>query len=95
MNVSIISPTALHLSWSPGETLQVINTWGLRILYKATDNKTHSILVDKKRAEVNISRLQPDTRYAIWAVRVTSKGFGFPSKALNITTPYQGNVYYL
>ncbi|KAJ7375164.1 hypothetical protein OS493_001902 [Desmophyllum pertusum] len=89
MNVSIISPTALHLSWSPGETLQVINTWGLRILYKATDNKTHSILVDKKRAEVNISRLQPDTRYTIWAVRITSKGFGFPSQALNITTPYQ------
>lgn len=93
LNVTIIGPTALHLLWSPGETEQVIDIWGLRVIYKATDdNKTRSILVDKHRAEVNISRLRPDTRYSIWAVRVTSKGFGIPSQVLNVTTPYIGNV---
>lgn len=95
MNITIINPATLQLSWSPGETQQVVNTWGLKVNYKANDNKTHSILVDKHRAEVNISQLRPDTTYTIWAVPVTSKGFGFPSQVLNVTTPYRGNLYYL
>ena len=95
MNITIINPTTLQLSWSLGETQQVVNTWGLRVIYKATDDTKRSILVDKHRAEVNISQLRPDTTYTIWAVPVTSKGFGFPSQVLNVTTPYRGNVYYL
>lgn len=95
LNVTIISPTLLHLSWSPKETEQIIDIWGLRIVYKAIDdNKTRSILVDQHRAEVNISQLHPDTRYSIWTVCVTSKGFGFPSQVLNVTTPHIGNVMF-
>ena len=93
MNVTLISPTVLNVVWSTERTQPVIETWGLRVIYKAADNITRSILVNKHQSDVNISRLQPGTRYTIWAVRVTSKGFGFPSQALNITTPHQGNVY--
>lgn len=96
LNVTIISPTALHLSWSPGETEQIINTWGLRVIYKAIDdNKTRSILVDNHRSEVNLSQLHPGTKHSIWTVRVTSKGFGFPSQVLNVTTPHVGNIIIL
>ena len=95
LNVTIISSTSLHLSWSPVQKEQIINTWGLRVIYKAVDNNdTGSIFVNKHYAEVNLSRLRPDTRYIIWAVRVTSKGFGFLSQVLNVATPYKGNVYY-
>lgn len=94
MNVTIINPTTLQLSWSPGETQQIVNTWGLKVNYQANDNKTHSILVDKHHEEANISQLRPNTTYTIWAVPVTSKGFGFSSQVLNVTTPYRGNVYY-
>lgn len=92
MNVTIINPTILLLSWSPVETHQIVNMWGLKVYYQANDNKTRSILVDKYRAEVNISQLRPNTTYIIWAVPVTSKGFGFPSQPLNVTTPYRGDV---
>jgi len=91
MNVTIISPTALQLSWSPLRTQGIVNTWGLQVSYQVHDNKTDSILVDKHRAEVNISQLRPDTTYTIWVIPVTSKGFGFSSQVLNVTTPYRGN----
>lgn len=94
MNVTIINPTTLQLSWSPGETQQIVNTWGLKVNYQANDNKTHSILVDKHHEEANISQLRPNTTYTIWAVPVTPKGFGFSSQVLNVTTPYRGNFYY-
>ena len=94
MNVTIIDPTTLLLSWSPGEPQQTVNTWGLKVNYQANDNKTRSILVNKHRAEVNISQLRPNTTYMIWAVPVTSKGFGFSSQPLSVTTPYRGNDYY-
>lgn len=94
MNVTIISPTTLQLSWSPLRTQGIVNTWGLQVSYQVHDNKTVSILVDKHRAEVNISQLRPDTTYTIWAIPVTSKGFGFSSQVLNVTTPYRGNFIY-
>jgi len=94
MNVTIITPRTLQVSWSSVEKQEIVNTWGLRVNYQAIDNKTHSILVDKHQKEVNISQLRPDTTYNIWAVPVTSKGFGFSSQVLYITTPYRGNVYY-
>ena len=93
MNVTIINPTTLLLSWSPVETQQIVNTWGLKVDYQGNDNKTRSILVNKHRAEVNISQLRPNTTYIIWAVPVTSKGFGFLSQPLYVTTPYRGNSY--
>lgn len=93
MNVTIISPTTLQLSWSPLRTQGIVNTWGLQVSYQVHDNKTDSILVDKHRAEVNISQLRPDTTYTIWTIPVTSKGFGFSSQVLNVTTPYRGNYY--
>lgn len=94
MNVTIISPTTLQLSWSPLRTQQIVNTWGLQVNYQVNDNKTHSILVNKHRAKVNISQLRPDTTYTIWAIPVTSKGFGFSSQVLNVTTPYRGNFIF-
>jgi len=93
MNVTIISPTTLQLSWSPLRTQGIVNTWGLQVSYQVHDNKTDSILVDKHQAEVNISQLRPDTTYTIWVVPVTSRGFGFSSQVLNVTTPYRGNFY--
>ena len=94
MNVTIINPTTLRLSWSPGETQQIVNTWGLKINYQANGTKPLSILVEKHQEDTNITQLRPDTTYTIWAVPVTSKGFGFSSQVLNVTTPYRGNVYY-
>ncbi|XP_022784712.1 protein sidekick-1-like isoform X2 [Stylophora pistillata] len=89
LNVTVQGPTALHVSWSSERKRQVIENWGLRVIYKATDNIIRSVLVKESQSEVNISRLQPGTTYTIWTVRVTSKGFGFPSKALNITTRHR------
>lgn len=94
MNVTIINPKTLQVSWSSVEKQQIVNTWGLKVNYQANDNKTHSILVEKHQEEANISQLQPDTTYTIWAVPVTSKGFGFSSHVHNVTTPYRGNSYY-
>lgn len=82
----------LHVSWSSERTQQMIENWGLRVIYKAADNITRSVIVNDNQSEVKISKLQPGTTYTIWTVRVTSKGFGLPSKARNITTPHQGET---
>ena len=82
----------LHVSWSSERTRQMIENWGLRVIYKAADNITRSVIVNDNQSEVKISKLQPGTTYTIWTVRVTSKGFGLPSKARNITTAHLGET---
>lgn len=82
----------LHVSWSSERTQQMIENWGLRVIYKAADNITRSVIVNDNQSEVKISKLQPGTTYTIWTVRVTSKGFGLPSKARNITTAHLGET---
>ena len=93
MNVTLIRPTVLHLSWTRLETLQAVNTWGLRIVYKRKDNKTNSVVVDKTRTQLNITGLQRGTFYQVWSVSVTSRGFGIASRVLNITTLQEGRTY--
>lgn len=82
----------LHVSWSSERTQQMIENWGLRVIYKAADNITRSVIVNDNQSEVKISKLRPGTTYTIWIVRVTSKGFGLPSKARNITTAHLGET---
>lgn len=82
----------LHMSWSSERIQQMIENWGLRVIYKAADNITRSVIVNDNQSEVKISKLQPGTTYTIWTVRVTSKGFGLPSKARNITTAHLGET---
>lgn len=82
----------LHVSWSSERIQQMIENWGLRVIYKAADNITRSVIVNDNQSEVKISKLQPGTTYTIWIVRVTSKGFGLPSKARNITTAHLGET---
>ena len=82
----------LHVSWSSERIQQMIENWGLRVIYKAADNIARSVIVNDNQSEVKISKLQPGTTYTIWTVRVTSKGFGFPSKARNITTAHLGET---
>lgn len=82
----------LHVSWSSERTQQMIENWGLRVIYKAADNITRSVIVNDNQSEVKISKLQPGTTYTIWTVRVTSKGFGLPSEARNITTAHLGET---
>ena len=82
----------LHVSWSSERIQQMIKNWGLRVIYKAADNITRSVIVNDNQSEVKISKLQPGTTYTIWTVRVTSKGFGLPSKARNITTAHLGET---
>lgn len=82
----------LHMSWSSERIQQMIENWGLRVIYKAADNITRSVIVDDNQSEVKISKLQPGTTYTIWTVRVTSKGFGLPSEARNITTAHLGET---
>ena len=82
----------LHVSWSSERIQQMIENWGLRVIYKAADNITRSVIVNDNQSEVKISKLQPGTTYTIWTVRVTSKGFGLPSKARNITTAHLGET---
>ena len=83
----------VHLTWSPGDVQQLVNHWGFRIVYKAFgDNETKSFVVDKHHTAVYISRLQSDTFYSIWLMSISAEGFGVPSKAVNITTHYQGNA---
>lgn len=82
----------LHVSWSSERTQHMIENWGLRVIYKAADNITRSVIVNDNQSEVKISKLQPGTTYTIWTVRVTSKGFGLPSKARNITTAHLGET---
>lgn len=94
LNVTIVSPTTLRLSWSPGDIQQLINLWGFRVAYRIIgSNETNGIVVDKHRTSVNISGLLSDSTYIIWVMSLTAKGFGVPSKALNVTTPSQGNVF--
>lgn len=82
----------LHMSWSFERIQQMIENWGLRVIYKAADNITRSVIVNDNQSEVKISKLQPGTTYTIWTVRVTSKGFGLPSEARNITTAHLGET---
>lgn len=82
----------LHVSWSSERIQQMIENWGLRVIYKAADNITRSVIVNDNQSEVKISKLQPGTTYTIWTVRVTSKGFGLPSEARNITTAHLGET---
>lgn len=82
----------LHMSWSSERIQQMIENWGLRVIYKAADNITRSVIVNDNQSEVKISKLQPGTTYTIWTVRVTSKGFGLPSEARNITTAHLGET---
>lgn len=82
----------LHVSWSSERIQQMIENWGLRVTYKAADNITRSVIVNDNQSEVKISKLQPGTTYTIWTVRVTSKGFGLPSEARNITTAHLGET---
>lgn len=82
----------LHMSWSSERLQQMIENWGLRVIYKAADNITRSVIVNDNQSEVKISKLQPGTTYTIWTVRVTSKGFGLPSEARNITTAHLGET---
>ena len=82
----------LHVSWSSERTQQMIENWGLRVIYKAADNITRSVIVNDNQSEVKISKLQPGTTYTIWTVRVTSKGFGLPSESRNITTAHLGET---
>ena len=82
----------LHVSWSSERIQQIIENWGLRVIYKAADNITRSVIVNDNQSEVKISKLQPGTTYTIWTVRVTSKGFGLPSEARNITTAHLGET---
>ena len=82
----------LHVSWLSERIQQMIENWGLRVIYKAADNITRSVIVNDNQSEVKISKLQPGTTYTIWTVRVTSKGFGLPSKARNITTAHLGET---
>lgn len=82
----------LHMSWSSERIQQMIENWGLRVIYKAADNITRSVIVNDNQSEVKISKLQPGTTYTIWTVRVTSKGFGLPSEACNITTAHLGET---
>lgn len=82
----------LHMSWSYERIQQMIENWGLRVIYKAADNITRSVIVNDNQSEVKISKLQPGTTYTIWTVRVTSKGFGLPSEARNITTAHLGET---
>ncbi|RMX41265.1 hypothetical protein pdam_00012375, partial [Pocillopora damicornis] len=88
INVTVGGSTVLHVSWSSERIQQMIENWGLRVTYKAADNITRSVIVNDNQSEVKISKLQPGTTYTIWTVRVTSKGFGLPSKARNITTAH-------
>ena len=82
----------LHMSWSSERIQQMIENWGLRVIYKAADNITRSVIVNDNQSDVKISKLQPGTTYTIWTVRVTSKGFGLPSEARNITTAHLGET---
>lgn len=82
----------LHVSWSSERTQQMIENWGLSVIYKAADNITRSVIVNDNQSEVKILKLQPGTTYTIWTVRVTSKGFGLPSEARNITTAHLGET---
>ena len=82
----------LHMSWSSERIQQMIENWGLRVIYKAADNITRSVIVNDNQSEVKILKLQPGTTYTIWTVRVTSKGFGLPSEARNITTAHLGET---
>ena len=82
----------LHVSWSSERIQQMIENWGLRVIYKAADNITRSVIVNDNQSEVKILKLQPGTTYTIWTVRVTSKGFGLPSEARNITTAHLGET---
>lgn len=82
----------LHMSWSSERIQQMIENWGLRVIYKAADNITRFVIVNDNQSEVKISKLQPGTTYTIWTVRVTSKGFGLPSEARNITTAHLGET---
>lgn len=94
LNVTTISPTMIHLTWSPGDVQQLVNHWGFRIVYQAFgDIETNNIVVDKYRTAVNISRLQSDTTYSIWLMSISAEGFGVPSKTVNFTTPNQGNAF--
>lgn len=82
----------LHMSWSSERIQQMIENWGLRVIYKAANNITRSVIVNDNQSEVKISKLQPGTTYTIWTIRVTSKGFGLPSEARNITTAHLGET---